>query len=72
MVHEDVGEEAKMQPTQHTPEYLMTKQVTQRFGLSWDYLRKSGLNCYRVSHRIMLWKVSDIVSHIDARKTVAA
>ena len=51
--------------------YVSTSDVTRRFGLSWDYLRGSGLICYRLGHRTVLWKVSDIVKHIEQYSMVA-
>lgn len=52
-------------------EYLPTKAVTERFGLSWDYLSKSGLDCYKLGHRTVLWKVSALQAHIAKSRTVA-
>lgn len=51
--------------------YMNTPDVTRRFGLSWDYLRGSGLTCYRLGHRTVLWKVSDLIKHIEQYSMVA-
>lgn len=59
-------------PLENSPEYITTKEVTMRFRLSWDYLRKSGLTCYRLGHRTVLWKVTDILEHIAKSKSLSA
>ena len=52
--------------------FLATVDVTRRYGLTWDYLRVSGLNCYRLGHRTVLWKVEDIERYIANTEAIAA